>query len=139
MTQEEKIFVNWHFDKMKAAQKYFEYADFSQNILEQQKSDDLLLLQDWLTNVHNKLDVKDKRRKELLLLIQSCWRLDKYCGGLETICKASSVRFYTLSKTIEELESELRMKKLESVQEKAKFELEKKKLLNEIEFLTKNG
>jgi hypothetical protein len=139
MTKEEITLANWHFEKMKATQKYFEYADLSQNILEQQKDDDLLLLQDWLTGVHNKLALQDIRRKELLSLIQSTWRIDKYCGGLETICKASTVRVFTLMKKIEDLESQVKIANLQNIQDKANYKLEINKLGKEIEFLTKNS
>lgn len=137
--REEKSLAKWHVEKIKENRQYFDYADLSQKILEDQKDEDLLLLGDWLTDLHNKLKAEDSRRKELLLLIQSIWRLEKYCGGLETVCKASTVRVYNLMKRIEELESESRVYKLKYKQEESRHEFEKKKLKEEIEFITKNG
>lgn len=139
MNREEKSLAKWHVEKVKEARKYFDYADLSQNILEQQKDDDLLLLQDWLTTLHNNLKPDDLRRKEVLLLIQGVWRIEKYCGGLETIAKASTVRVFTSLKRIEELESEIRLLKLQNIQDKSKHELEKNRLEKEIEFITKNS
>lgn len=137
MNPQEKTLAQYHVDKMKEQRKYFEYADLSQNILEQQKDDDLLLLQEWLTNLHSNLKKDDKRRNEILLLIRSTWRIEHYFGSLETICKASTVRVFNLLKRQEELESQVRMLGLQSIQDNAKYELEKKKLEREIEFITK--
>lgn len=139
MNKEEKSLAKWHVEKIKEARKYFEYADLNQNILEQQKDDDLLLLGDWLTEVHNKLKPEDKRREELLLLIQGLWRLEKYCGTLETICKASSVRVHTMSKRIEELDSQVKLANYQIIQDKAKYDKETETLQKQIDWMEKNS
>lgn len=128
-----------HTQMIKESRKYFDYADLSQNILEQQKDEDLLLLGDWLTEVHNKLKPEDKRREEVFLLIKSLWRIEKYCGGLETICKASTVRVLYQMKRNDELESELKTAKYQNIQDKAKYDLEVKTLKSEIEWTSKNS
>lgn len=139
MNKEEKSLAKWHVEKIKEARKYFEYADLNQNILEQQKDDDLLLLGDWLTEVHNKLKPEDKRREELLLLIQGLWRLEKYCGTLETVCKASSVRVHTMSKIIEELESQVKLANYQIIQDKANYDKETETLQKQIDWMEKNS
>lgn len=138
MTKEEKSLAKWHVEKMKEARKYFDYADLSQNILEQQKDDDLLLLGEWLTEVHNKLKPDDKRRQEIFLLIQGLWRVEKYCGTLETVCKASTVRVHTLTKRVEELESQVKLANYQNIQDKAKFDQENEILKKQIEWTEKN-
>jgi len=139
MKKEEISLAKWHVDKMKENRKYFEYSDLSQNILEQQKDDDLLLLGDWLTEVHSKLKPDDKRRHEVFLLIQGLWRVEKYCGGLETIAKSSTVRLMNAMKRNEELESQLKLAQYQIIQDKAKYDLEVKSLKNQIEFMEKNS
>ncbi|APZ82889.1 hypothetical protein [Flavobacterium phage FL-1] len=139
MIKEEKSLAKWHFEKMKEARKYFDYADLSQNILEQQKDDDLLLLSDWFSELHAKLKPDDKRANELILLIQSIWRLEKYCGTLETICKASTVRVHTLTKRVEELDSQVKLANYQIIQDKAKYDLENETLKKQIEWTEKNA
>lgn len=136
--KQEISLAKWHVEKMKEARRYFDYADLSQNILEQQKDDDLLLLGDWLTELHNKLKPDDKRREEVFLLIQSLWRTEKYCGTLETVCKASTVRVYTLSKRIEELESQVKLANYQIIQDKKKYDLDVENLNKQIEWTEKN-
>lgn len=136
---QEKSLARWHVNKIKEARKYFDYADLSQNILEQQKEDDLLLLQEWLVNVHSKLKDEDSRKDEVFNLIKSVWRLQSYCGGLETICKSSTVIVLTHMKRIEELESELRICKLKEIQNNAKNEKEISTLKKQIEFHENNS
>lgn len=139
MTKEEKSIAKWEFEKLKQQRKYFEYADASQYLLEQQKEDDLLLLQDAFVEWIGKLKKDDARGKELNLLLKSIWRIQSYCGGLETICRAAIVKFVQLEKNVERLESEKRLLELEIKQIKAKHEIEKNTLEKEIEFISKNG
>jgi hypothetical protein len=139
MSNDEMRLANYHLEYLKKQRKHFEYADISQSILEEQNDDDLLVLQDWLTNVHSKLKVADERRNEVLLLIKSLWRIQSYCGGLVTVCKGGNSRLHIMEKRILELESEKKILHLKSIQDKAKHEIEKDKLGKEIEFLTKNG
>lgn len=136
--KEEISLAKWHVEKMKENHKYFEYSDLSQNILEQQKDDDLLLLGDWFTEIHGKLKPEDKRREEVLLLIQGLWRVEKYCGGLETICKASTVRLMNAMKRNDELESQLKLAQYQIIQDKAKYDLEVETLKKQIEWTEKN-
>ncbi len=136
--KEEISLAKWHVDKMKENRKYFEYSDLSQNILEEQKDDDLLLLGDWLTELHGKLKPDDKRKDEILLLIQSLWRTEKYCGTLETICKSSTVRVMNLIKRNEELDSKLKLAQYQIIQDKAKYDLEVENLKKQIEWTEKN-
>jgi hypothetical protein len=139
MNKEEKSIAKWEFEKLKQQRKYFEYADASQYLLEQQKEDDLLLLQDAFVEWIGKLKKDDARGKELNLLLKSIWRIQSYCGGLETICRAAIVKFVQLEKNVERLESEKRILELEIKQNKAKYEKQISVLEKEIEFLTKNG
>lgn len=139
MTQEEKSQAKWHTEYIRQQRKYFDYADTSQYLLEQKKEDDLLLLQDSFVEWITKLKKDDARKKDLTLLLQSIWRIQSYCGTLETVCKSSVVRVVELNKTIERIESEKRLLELQIKQMKSKHELEKNRLEKEIEFLTKNG
>jgi len=139
MTKEEKSIAKWNFDRLKEARKYFEYADISQNILEQQKDDDLLILQDWFVELSGKLKPDDKRRDEVLLLIKSVWRIQSYCGTLETVCKSSTVLVSNYIKRIEELESELRIVSLKEKQNKSKYDSELSKLKERLEWVEKNN
>lgn len=139
MKKEEISLAKWHVDKMKENRKYFEYSDLSQNILEQQKDDDLLLMGDWLSELHGKLKPEDKRKNEILLLIQSLWRVENYCGSLQTICKASTVRLMNLVKRNEELDSKLKLAQYQIIQDKSKYESEIKNLKNQIDFIDKNS
>lgn len=88
MNQDDKILSNYYIDKIKKQRVYFEYADVSQNLLENQKDEDLLMLQDSLVNWINGIPKDDKRLVNLNLLIKSVWRIQSYCGVLETVCKA---------------------------------------------------
>lgn len=139
MTQEEKSRAKWHLEYIKQQQKYFDYADTSQYLLEQKKEDDLLLLQDSFVEWINKLKKDDSRKKDLTILLQSVWRIQSYCGTLETVCKSSVARVVELNKNIERIESEKRLLELEIKQIRAKHQLEINKLGKEIEFLTKNS
>lgn len=134
----EASLAKWDVERMKEKRRYFEYSDLSQNILEQQKDDDLLLLADWLTEVHGKLKPDDKRKEEILLLIQGLWRIEKYCGGLETICKASTVRLMNEMKRNEELESQLKLSQYQIIQDKKKYDLEVETLKKQIDWTEKN-
>jgi hypothetical protein len=135
----EKSQVKLQVQFVKQQRKNFEYADTSQNLLEQQKEDDLLLIQDafvgWINN--NKID--DKRKQELTLLLQGIWRIQSYCGGLETVCKAGVARVVQQEKELSVLKSELSLAKLHAMQDKLKLESEIKMLKQEIEFTSKNG
>jgi len=139
MNREEKSIAKWEFEKLKQERKYFEYADASQYLLEQQKDDDLLILQNAFIEWLGKIKVEDPRRKEMDLLLRSIWRIQSYCGTLETICRAAVVKFVQFEKNIERLKSENRLLELEIKQMKAKHESEKNSLEKEIEFITKNG
>jgi hypothetical protein len=139
MNREEKSIAKWEFEKLKQQRKYFEYADASQYLLEQQKEDDLLLLQDAFMEWIGKLKKDDSRSTELNLLLKSIWRIQSYCGTLETICRASIVKFVQFEKNVERLESEKRLLELKIKQMKAKHEIEKNSLEKEIEFITKNS
>lgn len=139
MTQEEKSQAKWHTEYLKQQRKYFEYADTTQYLLEQQKEDDLLLLQDAFVGWLGKLKSEDPRSKEFNLLLRSIWRIQSYCGNLETICRASVVRLVQSEKTVERLESEKRLLELEMKQMTAKYQSEKNSFEKQIEFLTKNG
>jgi len=139
MTPEEKSQMKWHTEYLKQQRKYFEYADTAQYLLEQQKEDDLLLLQDAFVGWIGKVKNEDPRGKEFNLLLRSIWRIQSYCGNLETICRAAVVKVVQSEKTIGRLESEKKLLELEIKQMKAKHEIEKNSLGKEIEFLTKNS
>lgn len=139
MNQEEKSQAKWHLEYIKQQRKYFEYADTAQYLLEQQKEDDLLLLQDAFVGWIGKVKNDDPRGKEFNLLLRSIWRIQSYCGNLETICRAAVVKVVQSEKTISRLESEKKLLELELIQMKSKHEIEKNSLGKEIEFLTKNS
>jgi hypothetical protein len=139
MTDEERLVAKWHTEWLKSQRKYFVYADASQYLLEQQKEDDLLLLQEWFVGVMDKLKEGDKRGAELTLLLQSIWRIQSYCGGLETICRASIVKFTQGEERIKDLESQLKLAQYQIIQDKAKYDSETKSLRNQIEFIEKNN
>ena len=139
MKPEEKSQMKWHTEYLKQQRKYFEYADTAQYLLEQQKEDDLLLLQDAFISWIGKVKGDDPRSKEFNLLLRSIWRIQSYCGNLETICRAAVVKLVQSEKTIGRLESEKKILELEMKQMTAKHELEKNSLGKEIEFLTKNS
>lgn len=139
MNKEEQSQAKWHLEYVKQQRKYFEYSDTAQYLLEQKKEDDLLLLQDSFVEWITKLKKEDKRKNDLTQLLQSVWRIQSYCGTLETVCKSSVARVVELNKTIDRLESEKRLLELEIKQMNIKHELEKNNLGKEIEFLTKNG
>lgn len=139
MTKEERQQVKLHTEYIKQQRKYFEYSDTSQYLLEQKKDDDLLLLQDAFMEWINKMQEDDIRKKDLTMLLQSVWRLQNYCGTLETICKSSVVRIVELNKSNNRFESEKRILELEIIQLKSKHELEKKRLEEEIKFISKSS
>lgn len=139
MNQDDKILSNYYIDKIKKQRVYFEYADVSQNLLENQKDEDLLMLQDSLVNWINGIPKDDKRLVNLNLLIKSVWRIQSYCGVLETVCKASTVSIVDYQDQIKKLNSEKRLLELENIKMLNLHLLEIKKLNGEIEFLTKNS
>jgi hypothetical protein len=139
MTKEDSTQARWHTEYVKQQRKYFEYSDTSQYLLEQKKEDDLLLLQDSFVQWLLKLKPEDERKKELTLLLQSIWRIQNYCGTLETVCKSSVVRVIELNKKIEYIDSEKRILELEISQLKSKHELEKQSLEKQIEFASKTS
>ena len=139
MNPEEISQAKWHTEYLKQQRKYFEYADSAQYLLESQKEDDLLLLQEAFVSWIGKIKSEDPRKKEFNLLLRSIWRIQSYCGNLETICRAAVVKLVQSEKNILRLESEKRLLELESKQLKAKHEIEKNRLEKEIEFLTKNS
>jgi predicted transcriptional regulator with HTH domain len=139
MNQEEKTQAKWHLEYVKQQRKYFEYSDASQYLLEQKKDEDLLLIQDSFVNWMDKIKKDDPRKKELTLLLQSVWRIQSYCGTLETVCKSSVSKVVEMNKLIQRLESEKKLLELELVQVNAKHKIEKGKLEKEIEFISKNS
>ena len=126
-------------ERIKKQRSYFQYADESQNLLENQKEDDLLFLQEAFINWIKKLLKEDPRFDEINLLLKSVWRLQGYCGNLETICKASVVEIINLRDKIDNLESRNKILEIDKIQITNKFQTEIKKLEQEIEFTTKNG
>jgi len=137
MNKDDKLFIKWEFERLKENRKHFEYADTSQYLLEQQKEDDLLILQDAFVEWIGKINQDDPRSKELNLLLRSIWRIQSYCGTLETICRAAIVKTVQLEKNVIRLESEKRLLELEMINVKSKHEIEKKSLGKEIEHLSK--
>lgn len=131
--QQSKLLVNY----IRQERKYFEYADVSQYLLEEQKDDDLLLLQSSLMDWIEKLKQEDPRKNELTLLLKSVWRIQSYCGTLETVCRASTVKVVELERRVNHLKSEVKLSKLENIQEKSRYDKELKSLKSENEFLSK--
>lgn len=126
-------------DKIKSERKYFQYADISQSLLENQKSEDLHFLQEaflkWITSIPE----GDSRKDELTTLLKSLWRVESYCGGLETVAKSSTVAVYQAEEKVKKLVSEKRILELEIKQLNAKHKIEKSNLEKEIEFTSKNS
>lgn len=139
MNKEERTLAKYHLEQLKQQRKYFEYADTSQYLLEQQKEDDLIILQDAFVNWIGKIKQDDPRGKEFNLLLRSIWRIQSYCGNLETICRAAVVNVVQHEKRIKQLEAENRLLKLESDLVISNQKTQIKKLEEEIEFTSKNS
>jgi len=134
MNKEEITLAKYHIEQLKQQRKHFEYADTSQYLLEQQKEDDLIILQDAFVGWIGKIKQDDPRGKEFNLLLRSIWRIQSYCGNLETICRAAVVKVVQHEKRIKQLESENRLLKLESDLVISNQKTQIKKLEEEIEF-----
>lgn len=139
MNKEEITLAKYHIEQLKQQRKHFEYADTSQYLLEQQKEDDLIILQDAFVGWIGKVKQDDPRGKEFNLLLRSIWRIQSYCGNLETICRAAVVKVVQHEKRIKQLESENRLLKLESDLVISNQKTQIKKLEEEIEFTSKNS
>jgi len=139
MNKEEITLAKYHIEQLKQQRKHFEYADTSQYLLEQQKEDDLIILQDAFVGWIGKIKQDDPRGKEFNLLLRSIWRIQSYCGNLETICRAAVVKVVQHEKRIKQLESENRLLKLESDLVISNQKTQIKKLEEEIEFTSKNS
>ena len=139
MNQNEKDLSKLYVDKLRKQRAYFQYADVSQNLLENQKDDDLLFLQEAFIKWINGLKEGDTRTAELNLLLKSIWRIQAYCVNLETVCKASVVEIVNLNEKIANLESRNKILEIEKIQIKNEYEKKIKSLGEEIEFITKNG
>lgn len=139
MKENEKNLSKLYVDKLRKQRAYFQYADVSQNLLENQKDDDLLFLQEAFIKWINGLKEGDARKDELNLLLKSIWRIQAYCGNLETICKASVVEIVNLNEKIENLESRNRILEIEKIQINNEYQKKIKSLEAEIEFTNKNG
>lgn len=139
MNEQEKKLSKLYVDKLRKQRAYFQYADASQNLLENQKDDDLLFLQEAFIKWINGLKEGDARKAELNLLLKSIWRIQAYCGNLETICKASVVELINLEEKISNLESRNKILELEKIQINNEHQIKVKALEAEIEFTTKNS
>lgn len=122
---------------IKQQRKYFEYADMSQYLLESQKEDDLLLVQEAFMSWINNSKIESKRKNELTLLLQGMWRIQSYCGTIETICKASVSNLVQKENEIKVLNSEISLLKLHAMQDKSKYESEITSLKAQLEFQSK--
>lgn len=124
-----------YFKFLKQKHERFEFADLSQKLAFDKKGEDLLFLNDaltkWFTN-----SKKEEQKKELLSLIQCIWRVDVYCGNIETVVKKSVSEYVTTEKRNNELVSEKRKLEIEIISLKAKYENEIKSLKSEIEFIS---
>jgi len=87
----------------------------------------------------NGLKEGDARTAELNLLLKSIWRIQAYCGNLETVCKASVVEIVNLNEKISNLESRNKILEIEKIQITNEYQKKIKSLGEEIEFITKNG
>jgi hypothetical protein len=139
MNEQEKKLSKLYVDKLRKQRAYFQYADASQNLLESQKDDDLLFLQEAFIKWINGLKEGDARKAELNLLLKSIWRIQAYCGNLETVCKASVVELINLEDKISNLESRNKILELEKIQINNEHQIKVKALEAEIEFTTKNS
>ena len=127
--------ANLHLEYLKKRRSQFDFADTSQWIALNRKEEDLLLLGDAFTRWSSALKDGDTRKDELILLLQSVWRLQAYCTNLETITQSAVMEYVTKEKRNSELLSE----KLEIEKLKKKHQKEKQSLEEEIKFISKNG
>ena len=98
-----------------------------------------MLLGDAFTRWSSALKDGDKRKDELILLLQSVWRLQAYCTNLETITQSAVMEYVTKEKRNSELLSEKRRLELEIEMLKKNHQKEKQSLEEEIKFISKNG
>jgi len=135
----ERLQAKLYTERMKSDRKYFQYADVSQSLLETQKEDDLHLLQESFMKWIVSMKKDDTRKDELTLLLKSIWRIQSYCGSLETVCKSATVSVHSNLETIKRIESEKRLLELEIQQLKIQHEQAIKSLKAEIEFTQKTS
>lgn len=131
--------ANLHLEYLKKRRSQFDFADTSQWIALNRKEEDLLLLGDAFTRWSSALKDGDTRKDELILLLQSVWRLQAYCTNLETIIQSAVMEYVTKEKRNSELLSEKRRLELEIEKLKKNHQKEKQSLEEEIKFISKNG
>lgn len=117
----------------------FDFADTTHWIALNKKEEDFLILCDTFTKWHNAINLEDKRRNELLDLIQTVWRLQSYCINIETIIQSSVAEYVTSEKRNLELVTENRRKELEFILTEKKYLSKIEELGKEIEFITKKS
>lgn len=124
---------------IKQKRERFDFADTLHWIALNKKEEDFLVLCDTFTKWHNGIDVGDKRRNELLELLQTVWRLQAYCVNIETVIQSSVAEYSSSEKRNLELVSENRKKELEFKLLENKYLNKIKQLEAEIEFTSKNS
>lgn len=131
--------ANLHLEYIKKKRERFDFADTAQWIALNQKEQDFLFLGDAFTKWATALKDGDKRKDEIILLLQSVWRLQSYCMNLETISQSAVAEYIATEKRNSQLLSEKKKLELEIIQLQNKHQKEKESLEKEIEFLQKNG
>lgn len=119
------------------SREYFEYADYSQYILEQQIASDTLILHDKLVTWIEKAGKSSPKYKELLELNMAILRIDTYFKNIQTVCKAATVQVALKDKEINQLTSKIRTLEIEKLSIKSNYESQIKSLSEQINFLEK--
>lgn len=113
--------------------KRFDYADTAHHILEDKNETDLIFISTTVNEWHGK--AKEDSKKMFLDILLALFRVQSYCTTMQTICKGSVEKYVTELKRTTNLESEIRLLKLELT----KKENEIKSLKSEIDFINKNS
>lgn len=117
--------------------EYFEYADYSQYLLEEQISTDILILNDRLVTWIKMAGKESPKYKELFELNMAILRIDTYFKNIQTVCKAATVQVALKDKEIKMLLSKIKLQELENITTKSNYERQIKSLLEQINFLEK--
>jgi len=113
----------------------FEFADISQQMAYDKNSEDLLILNNSISEWIGKLKPNDQRFKQFNDLLFCVWRIMSYCQNLETVSKTSVSHYVMTEKRNSELSNENRILNLKLIELEKKKNEEIDKLKKEIEFI----
>ena len=111
-----------HIKFLKQQRQQFDFADTHQWIAFAKKEEDFLFLCEAFTKWISGIKDGDKRKDELTVLLQGLWRLQSYCGNLETICQDAVAQYTMTEKRNLELVGEKRKVELEMRMQKISYE-----------------